>query len=117
MPPTVADQNGYTLLHASAAYNKLDLAEWLLQQGADVHVKDTDGDTPLHHTDQAEAARYLIQNANADPTVTNNEGKTALQAKQEEMQELKQDPDFDDEEKEVIDLKELIGYLESVTNR
>lgn len=41
------DKLGYTLLHTAAANAKMALAVFLLEQGADASIADTDGRTPL----------------------------------------------------------------------
>ena len=72
------DENGYTPIHAAASYGHRELISILIERGADVHARDTDGDTPLHHCDDKSTAEYLIS-LGARPDVPNNEGKTAPQ--------------------------------------
>ena len=55
-----SDSNGYTCLHAAAAYKRMEVINWLLVSGADVNVKDNDGDTPLHHCESLEVAQLLV---------------------------------------------------------
>ena len=82
------DENGYSPIHAAAAYGHKELMQWLVGAGADVHARDSDGDTPLHHCDSPEAAEFLLS-LGASPTLANNEGKTPpmvhLQDGEEEM--------------------------------
>merc|ERR1719321_91114 len=87
--PMSADENGYTPIHAAAAYAHLDMLKWLLTfEGSDINVRDTEGDTPLHHCDTADAAAFLIKNG-ADTTLRNNEEKTAYEvAVEDENMEL-----------------------------
>ena len=79
-PTTVSsgDENGYTAIHAAAAYGHKELVQLLLAAGADIHAQDNDGDTPLHHCDMPEMAAFLIS-LGANPLAANNEGKTAPQ--------------------------------------
>ena len=41
------DEEGYTLLHWSTAYNELRSAHFLMQNGADPHVRNNHGDRPI----------------------------------------------------------------------
>lgn len=41
------DNNGKTLLHYAAWFNRPEMAEYLLSKGADINAKDVKGDTPL----------------------------------------------------------------------
>ncbi|MEN9306475.1 MAG: hypothetical protein RL173_407 [Fibrobacterota bacterium] len=43
-----ADSQGSTLLHLAIVGEKYDIAEFLLEQGADVNATDADKQTPLH---------------------------------------------------------------------
>lgn len=113
LQPNAADQNGYTLVHAAAAYNQQNVLEWLLaQQGVSPNAQDNDGDSPLHHVEHVEAARFLMERMQVNPLLLNAENKTALQARKEELTEQ-----MDDEEEETEDeLKSLVEYLTGVTN-
>jgi uncharacterized protein len=111
--PDTADENGYTLVHAAAAYNQQHILRWLMDQnGVNVNAQDNDGDTPLHHVECVDAAKFLVEILKADPKVQNSEGKTALLVKQEELQEQMDDEDEDEDE----ELKELVNYLESLAH-
>jgi ankyrin repeat protein len=114
LPVSCADESGYTLLHAAAAYHQLSVMDWLLlqQERININAVDNDGDTALHYTERADVARKLIE-AGANPTIANNSDKTALQVKQEELDELIQE-DEDDDSDDVMNLRELIAYLTSV---
>jgi uncharacterized protein len=48
---------------------------WLLAHGGDINIRDSDGDTPLHHCDAAPAAQFLLAHG-ADATLTDEEGNT-----------------------------------------
>lgn len=68
------------LLQAAAAQGRLDVVRLLVQYGAPVNKQDADGDTPLHIAaveSEVDIIRYLIYEANADPTICNLEGKSA----------------------------------------
>ena len=71
------DENGYSPIHAAAAYGHKELMQWLVGAGADVHARDSDGDTPLHHCDSPEAAEFLLSVLGASPTIANDQGRTA----------------------------------------
>ena len=78
LPPTAADPNGFTLVHAAAAYCRVDVLRYLLaQERVNPNAIDADGDTPLHHCDEMRAAIILIDEGKADPTIQNKDGKTA----------------------------------------
>ena len=108
MFPSVSDENGYTLVHAAAAYNQISILEWLSQQNMNVNAQDNDGDSPLHHVEKKGTAQFLVEKMNANPNLRNAKNKTALQ---EKMEEIKMDDGDDDDE---ADAKELITYLESL---
>ena len=114
----VIDSNGFTLLHAACGYCRTEVINWLLDLNndestmVDVNARDSDNDTPLHHCDDVESARILIEKGGADHQLTNNEGKTPLQSKEEELEE-EEDDDDDDEDREK--LKQLVVYLKSLS--
>lgn len=69
-----ADPNGFTPIHAAASYGNIELLHYLLTNGGDVNVQDSDGDTPLHHTESIEVARLLVKEFGANYRIKNNEG-------------------------------------------
>ncbi len=106
------DVNGYTATHAAVSYNQLQVLQWLLESGADVNVRDIDGDTPLHHCELADVAAYLVSRG-ANHQVKNSEGKTALEAKLEEVMDESSE-DYDPEDEEQRNLGALISYLQTL---
>lgn len=118
LSPNAPDDNGFTFVHAAAAYNRLNVLRWLFtQDGVDVNAQDADGDTPLHHCDEVEAAKCLIEEGKADVTIKNSNGYTAREAKEEELledQDDEEEEDSDDEDR--IAMKELVEYLKSLEN-
>mmetsp|Transcript_1307 Transcript_1307/g.2805 ORF Transcript_1307/g.2805 Transcript_1307/m.2805 type:complete len:168 (-) Transcript_1307:21-524(-) len=115
LAPSAADNNGFTFVHAAAAYCRVDVLRWLLRQdGVDVNAADADGDTPLHHCDEKEVARILIEEGKADWSVRNAEGKTVRQAKEEELREGEQGAEDDSDDEDVAKLRELVTYLKSL---
>ena len=122
--PTTADENGYTLLHAASSYSQLGILKFLLDSldrnnpdcAAFVNVGDNDGDSALHYAGNADAARILVEDGRIDPNKVNNHGKTALQAKKEELEETMQDEDIEDDDEDVEILQKLIEYLSSLSN-
>jgi ankyrin repeat protein len=66
--PNEADEDGWTAMHAAAAFNHLQIVELLLQAGAAVDTRSHDGFTPLLNAAQAEAPVIAaLLNAGADP--------------------------------------------------
>ncbi len=40
----VQDEHGYAPLHAAVSWNNLEIVQFLLQSGANIHIKDVEGD-------------------------------------------------------------------------
>lgn len=115
LPMTAADDNGYTLLHAAASYNQLEIMQFLLTNGSNnVNAADSDGDTALHHAGDVPAIQLLLQHQ-ADVTIVNAQGKTALQAKQEELEEMMQDEDVEEDDDDMETLKAVVQFLSSLS--
>ncbi|QLG70778.1 hypothetical protein HG535_0A07200 [Zygotorulaspora mrakii] len=95
----VKDPNGYTPVHAAAAYGHIELLKKLCKDyNGDINVRDGDGDTPLHHCEDLNTAKVIVEDLGADTTLTNNEKKTALQS-------FEEDGEFPD----------LINYMKSIS--
>ena len=77
---SLQDVHGYSILHAAASYNHLDL---LRQVVSDFHVdpnlKDEDGETPLFVVETLQAAQVLVEELGIDMTIKNTDGLTAEQ--------------------------------------
>ena len=122
--PTTADENGYTLLHAASSYSQLGILKFLLDNldrnnpgcTAFVNAGDNEGDSVLHYAGSADAARMLIEDGRIDPNKVNSQGKTALQSKKEELEEMMQDEDMEDDDEDIEILQKTISYLSSLTN-
>ncbi|TPX11593.1 uncharacterized protein E0L32_007804 [Thyridium curvatum] len=79
------DEHGYSLVHAAASYNHLDLLRALVSDfGAPVDLRDEDRETALFVVETVEAARCLVEELGLDPAIAGDEGKTARQKIQEE---------------------------------
>lgn len=111
LPLTAADENGYTLLHAAASYNQIEILQFLLSNQVNINAVDNEGDSALHYAGNAQVAQILIQEGKANPAQVNGGGKTALQTKQEELNEMMQDEDVEDDDADVEVLQELVQYL------
>lgn len=108
-----ADDNGYTLLQAAASYNQLEIMRFLLSHGAKVDAADQDGDTALHYAGGVPAASFLVETAQINKGLANTQGKTALQTKQEELDDMLQDEDVEDDDDDLEALKATVRYLSS----
>lgn len=74
------DDHGYSLVHAAASYNHLDLLRALINEfKVDVNIRDEDNETALFVVETVEAAQALIEELGADATITGDEGTTAAQ--------------------------------------
>ena len=73
---------GITPLVWAALAGRVEAAEWLLTNGADVHGRGKDGGTPLHAAaflGRAEVAETLLRHG-ADPAAKNHKGETPREA-------------------------------------
>ncbi|KAK4233887.1 ankyrin repeat domain-containing protein 53 [Achaetomium macrosporum] len=72
------DEHGYSLLHAAASYNHLDLLRSLIREfKVPIDIKDEDGETALFVVETVEAARVLVEELELDAKLQNAEGQTA----------------------------------------
>ncbi len=72
------DSHGYSLLHAAASYNHLDLLRALISDfHVNINLKDEDGETALFVVETVEAAQMLCEEFKIDQTIRNEEGETA----------------------------------------
>jgi ankyrin repeat protein len=70
----------WTILHYTVFYNRIEIAKIMIDAGADVNIKNEDGDSPLHFSayyDRYEISKMLID-AGADLDMQEDSGKTAL---------------------------------------
>ncbi|PHH68615.1 hypothetical protein CDD82_409 [Ophiocordyceps australis] len=74
------DDHGYSILHAAASYNHLELLRTLVSEfNVNVDIEDEDDETPLFVVETPEAARILVQELSANIWHTSAEGLTARQ--------------------------------------
>ncbi|KAK6958460.1 hypothetical protein Daesc_001261 [Daldinia eschscholtzii] len=79
------DSHGYSLVHAAASYNHLDLLRTLIHEfNVDVNLRDEDEETALFVVETVEAARVLVEELGADITLKGSDGYTAFQKIAEE---------------------------------
>ena len=72
------DDHGYSLMHAAASYNHLDLLRALVNEfHVNVDLRDEDGETALFVAETMDCAKVLVEELHGDITVRGHEGKTA----------------------------------------
>jgi len=88
--------------------------EWLLSQNVDPNVADNDGDTSLHYASTEAAVRFLCERAGVDRTKRNGSGRTALDEKRAELEELMADEDYEENDDDAVKLRSIISYLSNL---
>ncbi|KAI0882979.1 ankyrin repeat-containing protein [Annulohypoxylon maeteangense] len=74
------DNHGYSLVHAAASYNHLDLLRALIREfNVDVNLRDEDEETALFVVETVDAARVLVEELGADIAIIGSDGYTARQ--------------------------------------
>lgn len=74
------DAHGYSILHAAASYNHIDLLRALVNEfKVDVNLKDEDGETCLFVAETVDVAKCLVEELGIDITVKNEDEATALE--------------------------------------
>jgi len=76
------EQHKRTALHWACKHGRTSVALMLLAHGANPNLKDEKGNTPLHYCcafGSEAMLRILLNNMELDPTIQNNDHKTALQ--------------------------------------
>ena len=72
------DEHGYSLIHAAASYNHLDLLRKLVQDfNVTVDLRDEDSETALFVVETVAAARVLVEELGLDPAIKGDDGLTA----------------------------------------
>jgi uncharacterized protein len=83
------DEHGYSLVHAAASYDHLDLLRTLVQDlGVDVNIKDEDGETALFVVETVAAAKVLVEELGVDISIAGLEGLTAQEKIEAEAEYL-----------------------------
>lgn len=72
------DDHGYSLLHAAASYNHIDLLKVLINEfHVDVNLTDEDGETCLFVTERVDVAKCLVEELHIDINIRNDEDSIA----------------------------------------
>jgi len=68
------DAHGYSLLHAAASYNHIDLLRLLVNEfNVDVNLTDEDGDTCLFVAESVDIAKCLVEELHIDVNIRNDD--------------------------------------------
>lgn len=95
------DEHGYSLVHAAASYEHLDLLRTLVREfNVDINLRDEDRETALFVVESVAAAKALVEELSIDVFAKNAEGQTAMQKIMEEA-----------------DYPEVAEYLKGVENK
>jgi len=73
-------EEGFSALHWAVRHGNKKMVKWLLDNNADVNIRDVDGNTPLMMAvlrDQIELVKQLLSQG-ADLSASNNRNETAL---------------------------------------
>ncbi|KAK1675996.1 ankyrin repeat protein [Colletotrichum godetiae] len=74
------DEHGYSLVHAAASYNHLELLRALIREfNVNVNIKDEDEETALFVVETVAAAKCLVEELGADINAKGADGITASQ--------------------------------------
>lgn len=74
------DEHGYSLIHAAASYNHLDLLRALVTElKVPVDLRDEDNETALFVVETVDSARCLVEELGLDPSLTGDDGLTAAE--------------------------------------
>ncbi|PHH67737.1 hypothetical protein CDD80_564 [Ophiocordyceps camponoti-rufipedis] len=77
---SLQDEHGYSLVHAAASYNRLDLLRALICEfDVDVNLKDEDDETALFVVETVEAAKLLVEDLGVDVSHRGSGGLTAVE--------------------------------------
>lgn len=72
------DAHGYSLLHAAASYNHIDLLKLLVTEfHVDINLTDEDGETCLFVTERVDVAKCLVEELHIDINIRNDEDSIA----------------------------------------
>ncbi|KAI1467677.1 ankyrin repeat-containing protein [Daldinia caldariorum] len=103
------DSHGYSLVHAAASYNHLDLLRTLIREfNVDVNLRDEDEETALFVVETVEAARVLVEELGADVSIKGSDGYTAFQ-------KIDEEGEFP-EVAEYLKTKEEAGHTQTLPN-
>ncbi|ERT01426.1 uncharacterized protein SPSK_07929 [Sporothrix schenckii 1099-18] len=74
------DEHGYSLIHAAASYNHLELLRTLVTElKVPVDLRDEDNETALFVVETVDSARCLVEELGLDPSLRGDDGLTAAE--------------------------------------
>jgi len=75
--PNIQDRDGRTPLHYAIQNKQYAIAEQLLKHQANPNIQDRDGKTPIFYVGKCSSLGKLLNQYNADNTITDNTGNTS----------------------------------------
>ncbi|CAF3888873.1 unnamed protein product [Rotaria sordida] len=108
IPMNTLDQSGWSPMHLAAGHNNIDILTLLIEKGADINVKDSDGNTPLawaRELDATEAVTELQARGGIADKIWHGEKPELKTLEEREQEAIAEDNDDQDAEEKKLEAK------------